>query len=93
MVLAVGAFLSSAQFALLFVGMDLGMPAGLASLVLQLQAMFTILLAVVLLHERPSRRQLAGAGVALAGIGVLSAGRAESVPLVAVVLCCAAGLS
>lgn len=92
-VVAVGTFSSGVQFALLFLAMDIGMPAGLASLVLQLQAMFTILLAVVLLGERPGTRQLVGAGVALGGIAVIAAGRTADVPLVAVILCCAAGLS
>ena len=92
-VLAVGTFLSAGQFGLLFVGMDLGLPAGLASLVLQLQAMFTIGLAVLLLGERPARRQLVGAGIALAGIAVIGAGRAEGVPLLGLLLCCAAALS
>lgn len=92
-VLAVGTFISGVQFALLFVAMDLGMPAGLASLVLQLQAMFTILLAVALLGERPGRRQIAGAIVALGGIAIIAGGRAEGVPLLAVLLSCAAALS
>jgi O-acetylserine/cysteine efflux transporter len=92
-VLAVGTFLSAGQFGLLFVGMDLGMPAGLASLVLQLQAMFTIGLAVLLLGERPARRQLAGAAVALGGIAIIGAGRADGIPLLALLLCCGAALS
>ena len=92
-VLAVGTFSSGLQFALLFIAMDIGMPAGLASLVLQLQAMFTILLAVALLGERPRTRQLVGAVIALAGIGVIAGGRAEGVPLGAVLLSCGAALS
>ena len=52
-VVAVGTFLSAGQFALLFVGMDHGMPAGLASLVLQLQAAFTVGLAVLFLERAP----------------------------------------
>ncbi len=75
-VVAVGVFLSAGQFGLLFVGIDRGMPAGLASLVLQLQAAFTIGLAVLLLGERPRPAQLAGGALALAGIGMIAAGRA-----------------
>ncbi len=85
-VLAVGAFLSFGQFALLFIGMDLGMPAGLASLVLQLQAAFTVGLAVLLLGERPRPAQLAGGLLALAGIGIIAAGRASALPLGALAL-------
>ena len=60
------------QFALLFGGMKLGMPAGLSSLVIQLQAFFTIVLAAAMLGERPRTRQLVGAAVALAGMGLVA---------------------
>src|SRR6478735_8536401 len=79
-VIAVGVFLSAGQFGLLFLGIDNGMPAGLASLVLQLQAAFTVGLAVLLLGERPRPAQLAGGALALAGIGIIPAGRASAVP-------------
>jgi O-acetylserine/cysteine efflux transporter len=88
-VFAVGAFLSAGQFGLLFLGMDQGMPAGLASVVVQLQAAFTVLLAVALLGERLRPAQLAGGLLAFAGIGILAAGRADGVPLGAVALCIA----
>ncbi|MEV4637213.1 EamA family transporter [Actinoplanes sp. NPDC049548] len=71
-VIAVALALSVTKFSLLFVGMHAGMPAGLASLVLQSQAVFTIGLAALLLRERPGRRQLAGLAVAAAGIGVVA---------------------
>jgi len=58
-----------------------------------LQAIFTIAFAVVFLSERPTRTQLAGAAVALGGIGVIATGRAAGVPLVALALCIAAGAS
>lgn len=56
------------QFLFLYLAMDTGMPAGLASLVLQSSAPFTVLLAGLLLHERLTARQLAGVGVAMAGL-------------------------
>src|ERR1700704_4073096 len=83
-VVAVGLTLSTGQFAFLFTGMHLGMPAGLASVTLQVQAVFTIGLAVAFLGERLDRRRLAGAAVAVVGLLILAIGRAESVPLVAV---------
>lgn len=64
-----GLFAFSGQFALLFTGMAVGMPTGLASLVIQIQAFFTIGLAALVTHERPRAVQLAGA--LLAGGGVL----------------------
>ena len=50
-VLAVGGAIGVVKFSLLFVGMDVGMPAGLASLVLQVQAFFTLGFAIVLLRR------------------------------------------
>lgn len=92
-VVGVGLFLSAGQFGLLFVAMDQGMPAGLASLVLQLQALFTIALGAALLAERPTRQQLAGAAVALGGLAVIAAGRDAAVPLVSLMLCVGAAAS
>jgi len=90
---AVGFFLSVGQFGLLFVAIHIGMPAGLSSLVVQLQVVFTIALAVAFLGERPSRVQLCGAVVAFAGLAVIAAGRAQSVPLGAVLLVVGAAAS
>jgi O-acetylserine/cysteine efflux transporter len=92
-VLAVGVFLSAGQFGLLFLGIEKGMPAGLASLVLQLQAAFTVGLAVLLLKEQPKPAQLAGGALALTGIGIIAAGRASAVPLGALALTIGAALS
>ncbi|MFD9432921.1 EamA family transporter [Streptomyces sp. NPDC060002] len=69
-ILAVGLVLGVAKFGLLFVGMDAGMPAGLSSLVLQIQSVFTAVIAFAVLGERPTRVRLLGMAVALAGIGV-----------------------
>lgn len=60
------------QFSLLFTAIKLGMPAGLSSLVIQLQAFFTIALAVTFLGERPSPAQLVGALIAFGGIGIIA---------------------
>ena len=57
-VIAVGLALGVAKFGLLFIAMDRGVPAGLSSLVLQSQVIFTVLFAIVVLRERP--RQHAG---------------------------------
>ena len=55
------------QFLFLFIAMDAGMPPGLASLVLQASAPFTVLLGVVLLRERLGLRQGVGIGSAVPG--------------------------
>jgi len=67
----IGATLFLGQFALLFMGMALGLPAGLASVTLQSQAFLTILIASVVLREKPTARQVAGSLVAFVGLGVI----------------------
>ncbi|MCB5169274.1 EamA family transporter [Streptomyces bambusae] len=79
-VIAVGLALGVAKFGLLFLGMDAGMPAGLSSLVLQVQAVFTAVLAAVVLRERPGRLRIAGMAVAVAGIGVAAVGEGTAGP-------------
>jgi O-acetylserine/cysteine efflux transporter len=68
LIIGYGLFAFALQFSLLFGGMAAGMPAGLASLVIQVQAFFTIALVAVLTHERPRPLQLAGGTVAGAGL-------------------------
>jgi O-acetylserine/cysteine efflux transporter len=70
------------QFGLLFSAIKLGMPAGLSSLVIQLQAFFTIALAVLFLKERPTLSSLLGAAVAFVGIGVIASERLGGAALV-----------
>jgi O-acetylserine/cysteine efflux transporter len=71
-ILAVGLILGVTKFSLLFAGMEAGMPAGLSSLVLQSQAVFTMLFAVLMLRERPRGVQVAGLLVALAGVALVA---------------------
>ncbi len=73
LVLAYSFFIFALQFGLLFIGMNLGMSAGLSSLILQLQVFFTIGLAVPVLAERPTAWQALGAALAFSGIGVVAA--------------------
>ncbi|GHD62133.1 EamA family transporter [Jeongeupia chitinilytica] len=69
--LAYGATISLGQFVFLFSAIDAGMPAGLASLVLQAQAFFTVLLAAALFGERMHWYSLAGLAVAAAGLAMI----------------------
>ena len=75
MVALYGLLIGVGQFGLLFLAIGLGMPVGLASLVIQLQAFVTILLAWVALGERPNAAQMVGAGVALLGVAAIGATR------------------
>lgn len=70
--LAYGATISLGQFAFLFSAMYVGMPAGLASLVLQAQAFFTLGFAALFLHERFSAHNVAGLLVAAAGLAMIA---------------------
>jgi O-acetylserine/cysteine efflux transporter len=89
-VLGFGFLLGVVKFGLLFVSLDLGMPAGLSSLLLQLQVIFTIVFAGFVLRERPRREQIAGAAVAFAGLAVIGIDRAASAPLLPFLLIVAA---
>lgn len=70
--LVYGITISFGQFAFLFLAIKLGMPAGLASLVLQAQAFFTILLGALLLAEKLHWNHIAGALVASVGMFMLA---------------------
>ncbi|MFY3314536.1 EamA family transporter, partial [Achromobacter ruhlandii] len=65
------------QFGLLFTALKFGMPAGMASLVIQTQAFFTLLLAAPMLRERARPHHWAGLGVAALGLAVIAAGRGD----------------
>ncbi|WP_327108381.1 EamA family transporter [Nonomuraea glycinis] len=89
-VVAVAATLGAGQFGLLLVGMRAGMPAGLTSLVLQMQVLFTILFAVTLLGERLTARRVAGLAVAFGGLALVAFDFGLSGPVGAFALCVAA---
>lgn len=83
------------QFAFLYLAMDIGMPTGLASLVLQSSAPFTVLIGAVWLREHVSARQALGIGIAvagLAGIALVRAGGGVQAGLLPVLLTLCAGL-
>lgn len=64
----------TAQFSFLFLAMAHGMPPGLAALVMQSQAFFTVLFASLILRERPSTRQTIGLLLALCGLSLVGFG-------------------
>jgi O-acetylserine/cysteine efflux transporter len=72
-----GAGFGVAQFLFLYWGMAEGMPAGLASLVLQSSAPMTVVLAAVLLGERLSATAGVGVGVAVLGLAIVGTERAD----------------
>jgi drug/metabolite transporter (DMT)-like permease len=84
--LGYGLGFGTVQFVFLFVAMDIGMPTGLASLVLQASAPFTVLLAAALLREPMSLRQGIGIGLAVIGLAAIAVARAQSAALLPVLL-------
>ena len=71
-VLGIGFALGVAKFSLLFIGMNMGMPPGLSSIVLQTQVFFTVILAAMFIGERPNRNQVIGMLVSFSGIAALA---------------------
>ena len=65
------------QFLFLYWGMAAGMPAGLASLVLQASAPFTVILGALFLRERLTALQVMGILIAVGGLAVVGAHRAQ----------------
>ena len=79
------------QFLFLYLGMHAGMPTGLASLVLQSSAPFTVLLGAVLFRDRVTRRQLTGLLLACLGLAVVGWAQVGSASLVPFLLVLAGG--
>src|SRR3954468_7350750 len=90
--IGVGLGIGLLQFAFLYLGMAAGMPSGLASLVLQASAPFTVLIAGAWLHERLTARQFAGVALAVLGLGLIAVHRAQTAAWVPVVLTLCGGL-
>jgi O-acetylserine/cysteine efflux transporter len=70
--MALSATLFVGQFAFSLPAMAIGMPAGVMSIVLQVQAFITIGIAAVALNEYPDRRQIAGAAITFIGLAVIA---------------------
>ncbi|WP_407316724.1 EamA family transporter [Isoptericola halotolerans] len=80
------------QFAFLYWGMAVGMPAGLASLVLQASGPFTVVLGATFLRERVGPRQVAGILVAVVGLTVVGWQQAQTAALLPFLLTLAGAL-
>lgn len=91
--IAYGATISLGQFAFLFEAMGNGMPPGLASLVLQSQAFFTLFFAAIFLGERLRAASVLGLLVAAGGLTLIGSENGASVPFFALLLTlCAAAM-
>lgn len=85
--------MSLGQFGLLYVALSLGLQPGLAALLLQAQAVFTVVIAAGVLRERPTPAQALGVGLGVAGLAAVAVGRGGDAPALAVVLALGAALS
>lgn len=90
--LAYGLAISVGQFAFLFSAIHVGMPTGLASLVLQSQAFFTMLFAAVVLKEKWRLNQLAGLVLAAFGLALIGSAHGVSMPMAGFLLTIAAAV-
>jgi len=69
--IALGLTINTGQFAFLFLGIKLGMPAGLASLIIQSQVFFTLIFAVTILGEKWYLNHVLGLLIAACGMTVI----------------------
>jgi O-acetylserine/cysteine efflux transporter len=90
---AIASVLFFGQFIFLFLGIKLGMLPGLASVIMQVQAFITLILAAVFLNEKPTKRQIGGSGLAMIGLVLITLTIGEDVPIVAFLLTLAAASS
>lgn len=67
----IGLTLGVAKFSLIFLGIYVGMSAGLASLVLQSQVFFTVALSMIIFGSRIQFHQVLGMIIAIAGIFII----------------------
>lgn len=79
-IVLIGSFLSLGQFAMLYLALALGMPPGLASLILQTQVIFSLVISALFLRERPTRRQLIGTIIGMLGLIVVIVGHSSAAP-------------
>jgi len=92
-ILAVGALINMGQFAFLFAALNAEASAGLASLLIQMQAPLTIALSFLVFGERIRPMQIAGLALALAGLGVFAASSGGNVTGLGLALLLMAALS
>jgi O-acetylserine/cysteine efflux transporter len=88
-----GALIGAGQFGLLYYAMRADISPGLASLVIQSQAIFTIALSVWIFRERVGALALAGVVIAVAGLGAIASHLDGSATPAGIVIVLGAGLA
>lgn len=90
--IAYGLGFGTMQFIGLYLGMAAGLPAGLASLVLQSSAPFSVILGVALLRERLTAKRAAGVALAVLGLALVGLSRVSADAFAPYLLVLAGGL-
>ncbi|NTG05327.1 EamA family transporter [Rhizobium rhizogenes] len=80
--IVLGITLGSLVFGLLYLGISFGLSAGLASVVMQAQVFFTVILASVATSERLGRRTAVSICVGILGLALLAIGGAATITAV-----------
>ncbi len=84
LILQVGTTLGICTFTLAFIGIQLGVNAGITSLIMQFQIIFTLALSAILLRDTPNKAQIIGSLIAVFGIFILIYESSQSATLVGV---------
>ena len=71
LILKIGISLGTLTFTLAFIGIKLGVPTGLTSLLMQTQVIFTLILSALVLRDVPTMAQQVGVAISAAGVGLL----------------------
>lgn len=90
---SIGLTVFTGQFLLQFFGIAKGMPAGLTAVVVQTQALFTVLFAALLIGDKPNIQQVIGMLTAFVGLTMIGLTLGSSVPTVAFALTLASAVS
>jgi len=93
LLVCIGLSVFTGQFLLQFFGMAGGMPAGLTAVVVQAQALFTVLFAAIAIGDKPSAQQVVGMLTAFAGLAMIGLGLGGGVTAAGFMLTLASAVS
>ena len=91
--LAYSLFTGVGQYSLLYGALKLGMPAGLSSIVMQVQAFATMGFAALLIGERVRPPQILGVLIACVGLGLIALNFRQAIGIVPLVMVLGAAMS
>lgn len=91
--IVLGTLLFALQFLLQFFAYNAGLPPGVASVAIHTQALFTVVIAALVLRERPTPKQIVGLAVAAFGLLLVGASVGNDLTVAGLGLAIAAALS